>query len=301
MRSIEPLQQMRNTLKQRTGIRLTINDLLVLYRTIANHHHVLSDDLKQQLSELRGTPETAVLVTNLEQMLTTRRRQTPSLLIPIDATRYDPKERLFPSIFRSPLPNFRREHNQLMEQLALVKQAGMFNPQHESVSTFIKQREEYLGDLKAFSDILQHYRIVAASGEGMGTAAIRLIAGLSPSMQQAADNISEQFSVVNETLKGEEVFSNVGQVSSHSSLSRFTSAKDDNERKTLVWGIMTDKDNRLVITLRDFREPVTTLARSGHPKLAHQITQEFLTAYLDGVYRFAAEVEEIIQVSFQPK
>lgn len=300
-RLIEPLQRMRQSLKQRTGLRLTINDILVLYRTIANHHHILSGDIKNKLAPLRANPETALLITNLEKSLTERRAQTPSLLIPIDASRHDPKERLFPSIFRSPLPDFRSEHNKLMEQHMLVSQASVFNRQNESVDAFIKQRESYLGYLKAFGEMMQHHRKIAVSGESMGTAAIRLIAGLSPGLQQAADSLSDQFAVVNENIKGEEVFSNVGRVSSNSSLTRFASAKDDNIRKVLVWGIMTDHQDRLIVTLRDFREPILALARAGHAPIAHQITNDFLNAYIDGVYRFAAEVEGIIQVSSKPR
>ena len=218
--------------------------------------------------------------------------------MPVATTR---KNAYFRASFRSPLPDFRSEHGKLMKHHELASQASLFNPKHESVDAFLKEREQYLGYLKAFSEMMQHHRKIATSGEGMGTAAIRLIAGLSPGLQQAADSLSEQFAVVNETIKGEEVFSNVGRVSPNSSLARFSSAKDDNVRKVLVWGIMTDNHDRLIITLRDFREPVAALVKAGYPNLAHQVTYEFLNAYMDGVFRFATEVEEIIKVSFKPK
>ena len=72
------------------------------------------------------------------------------------------------------------------------------------------------------------------------------------------DSLPGTFDVINDVIKGQEVFSNVGPVSASSSLTRFNTAKDDNEKKVLAWGIMTDAKGVMHISLRDARPHVVT-------------------------------------------
>lgn len=43
--------------------------------------------------------------------------------------------------------------------------------------------------------------------------------------------------------------------------SRFISAKDDNESKVLVWGIMTDDHEYMHLSIRDFRPACACVAQ----------------------------------------
>ncbi|MEO0560804.1 MAG: hypothetical protein AAF125_01725, partial [Chloroflexota bacterium] len=293
---LEPITRTRKALKARTGLRLTVNDILVLYRTVFNDYYIPSDRLNEMLGALAQNSQGVVLSRNLQAMLKSRRSQNPSLLIPMDATQFDPKERLFPSTFRSPLPNFRNEHDGLFE-LRQAARKDKITINRTALNHFLERRTLYLGYLQAFGELMERYREIATRGESMGTAAIRLIAGLPKAMQQNVDEIPGQLTVVNEAIKGEEVFSNVGRVVAGSSITRFASAKDDNDKKILVWGIMTDDEDNLVITLRDFRPEVVDIYRKGHPDVAKAITQDYLDAYLNGLVRFVEEMEEIIATS----
>lgn len=294
---LAPLNETRRVLQTRANVRLTINDLLVLYRIIFNRYYAPSSDLGTQLQRLRGEPRGQVLARQVDNMIGNLRQSNPSLLIPIDASRFDPKERIFPSTFRNPLPDFYQEHQNLVTLRGQAFQRRLFRSNADAIDTFFAARQDYLGYLSAFGEVMQTYRKIAISGESMGAAAIRLIAGLPGAMQKIADEIPGHLSVVNEAIKGEEVFSNVGQVTPISSLARFASAKDDNDKKVLVWGIMTDANGQLYVTLRDFRAPVLDLVREGQHDTAQMITYDFLRAYVEGLYTFANELKEIIATS----
>ena len=94
-------------------------------------------------------------------------------------------------------------------------------------------------------------------------------------------------------IKGREVFSNVGQVAPTSTLTRFISAKDDNEKKTLIWGIMTDHRGVLHITLRDFRPHVKLFYELDNLSVANRITQDYLNTYVDGMNRYINDLKRI--------
>ncbi|MEL6271417.1 MAG: hypothetical protein AAFR22_16535, partial [Chloroflexota bacterium] len=294
---IAPLQNLRKSLKTRTKLRLTINDLLVLYRTIFNTYYQPSPQVQNALKTLGKDKRGSVLVRQIEAMFKKLGETSPSLLIPIDASRYDPKERLFPSLFRSPLPSFHVEHNRLVQLRDQAIQRRVFGSNRKAIEQFERERQNYLGYLSAYTEVMLRFREIATSGESMGATAIRLIAGLPQGLQKLADEVPGQISVVNDTIKGDEVFSNVGRVTRGSSIARFASAKDDNDKKVLVWGVMTNDVDELYITLRDFREPVLNIVREGHLEIAQLITQDFLDSYMAGLYRFAQEMSDIIATS----
>jgi hypothetical protein len=268
-----------------------VNDLLVLFRTVFNQCYQISPQLERSLNEFRKKGDRN-LSQAVDEMLANLKESNPSLLIPIDAGRINPKDRIFPSTFRSPLLDFYRRHT---ETLSLLHDANrsLFH-RAENRERFNTSRQEYLSNVLAFGEIMRRYREIAIGGESMSTTAIRLIAGLPGAMQRLADGLPGHFSFINEAIKGEEVFSNVGQVTPGSSISRFASAKDDNDKKVLVWGIMSDNNNTLYITLRDFRPSIIALAQAGHSNLAQAITQDFVEVYCREFHRFISEVISIV-------
>jgi hypothetical protein len=137
---------------------------------------------------------------------------------------------------------------------------------------------------------------ITRQGESLSTAAIQYLANLPASMQGTLDMIPQHVGALNEILKGEEVFSNVGQVVRSGSLIRFMSAKDDGASKTLVWGIMGDPQRQLRITLRDFRPFIAQLYALNRADIAHLLTQDYLEAYAQGLNQFAEELAKIAQV-----
>ena len=94
-------------------------------------------------------------------------------------------------------------------------------------------------------------------------------------------------------LKGTEVLSNLGAAAKSSSITRFITAKDDNEQKQLTWGILTDAQGIMTITLRDFRPHVAILYNTKRKDLANLIAQDFLDTYVQGFNQFIQEVTQI--------
>jgi len=93
------------------------------------------------------------------------------------------------------------------------------------------------------------------------------------------------------------VFSNLGVVAKGSSLCRFHSARDDNEKKTLVWGIITDMHNVMHVSLRDFRPHVRLLSARGHRDMAIRIAQEYLDEYVNGLNQYIQELQQVTWAS----
>ncbi len=293
--SITPIHDVRRMLANTTRprIHVTVNDILVMYRSFFNQVYQPSPAILQSLDRLIKQRDHKALALAVLQDFQERATTNPSLLIPIDATQINPADRIFPSTFRNPLPDLHKNHQRTFELLykANHKRFGKKSVLQE----FQQARTEYLSMLGAFASVMHRYRKIATDGQSASTMAIRLIAGLPGSMQKLVDGIPGQFTVMNDAIKGEEVFSNVGQVAVGSSLSRFASAKDDNDKKILVWGIMTDNDSQLCISLRDFRPPITMLALMGHQELAQQITQDFLNSYVVNLMKFIQEFKDILQ------
>ncbi len=127
-------------------------------------------------------------------------------------------------------------------------------------------------------------------GEGFSTAAIKMLGHMPPALQRTLDLLPQKIGLLNDVLKGEEVFSNVGRVARGSSLVRFSSARDDGVTKTMVWGILTDDGGRMHITLRDCRPHAGGLARIGQSSLAQRVAQDYLDAYVRGLNRYVTEV-----------
>jgi len=68
-----------------------------------------------------------------------------------------------------------------------------------------------------------------------------------------------------------------------STRARYITAKGDNDRKPLVWGVITDANEVMRIRLRDFRSHVGMLDASGCRELAVGVSQGYLHAYARGL------------------
>jgi serine/threonine protein kinase len=219
-----------------------------------------------------------------------QRAINPALLIPMDASGVDPRLRLYPATFRNPLPELLTRLDRCNALVVRLKQ----QPDPATLAIFEQERSALFADLYNFGAALQALKQVTMRGEGFTTAALRLLGHLPKSMQHLLDLIPQKFGVLNEILKGREVFSNVGQVVATSMLTRFASARDDGETKLLVWGVMSDAKGRLVVTLRDFRPHVAPLIACGRADLAEALAQDYLDDYAAGVNALIRRIQRVL-------
>ncbi len=290
--NIKACMDLRKQFKQRNDLlSLTINDLLVLYRAIHAATYKPSEKLQEEIKKLSTTkPE---ISTMLHQVVEEGSRTNPSILIPIDASLKTPRERIYPLNVEVPLIelNLLSLHNQTMKLLNAYENAT----QEKTVvyAGFDHYQRLYLASLAGFGAYLTRAKEMATQGQNVSAGAIKLLAHLPSPLQKLLDKIPEKFDLLNNLLKGREVFSNVGAVVSGSTLTRFITAKDDNTQKQLAWGVMTDAKNVMHIHLRDFRPHVDTLLAIGRKDLASLITQDYLDAYTDGLNAFVRDLLKI--------
>jgi hypothetical protein len=190
-----------------------------------------------------------------------------------------------------------RLHQDVLALLTAAVRADQANPK-KAFGEFEQRRAEYLRSLGGFGELLAKYREIALRGESSSTQSIKMLAHLPPAIQQLFTSIPSKFDVMNEVIKGEEVLSNIGRVSKGSSLRRFITAKDDNELKTLCWGVLTDDRDMVHLSLRDFRPHVKLLHECGMAKLAQQVIQEYLDAYINGFMHYLDELNRITVARF---
>jgi hypothetical protein len=293
--ALDRIQQLRDLLKRRhRTLTLTVNDFLILGRTLQAAHYEPSPQLARALEGFRSkarTSEERQAVAQMDATLAEARSLAPALLIPMDASWADPCQRVFPTTFRNWLAG---EMLQLHQRTFDAYHAYSAKPSPATWRAFESSRSELLGYLRAFGQILRALKDVTMRGESFNTATIKLLAHLPAGMQRFLDQIPQRFSALNEVIKGDEVFSNVGRVAPGSSLVRFISAKDDGQAKHFVWGILTDDAGQMVVTLRDFRPHVEALLRANQGDLAQLITQDYVDAYVAGVNRLVDEWTRIV-------
>ncbi|MBE0670748.1 MAG: hypothetical protein IH588_09185, partial [Anaerolineales bacterium] len=182
-------------------------------------------------------------------------------------------------------------HSQTMKMLDAYENAT----QEKTViyEGFDRLQRLYLASIAGFGSYLSRAKEIAVQGQSPSVGAIKLLAHLPHPVQKLLDKIPEKFELLNNLLKGREVFSNVGAVVSNSTLTRFITAKDDNDQKELAWGVMTDAKNVMRIHLRDFRPHVSTLLSIGRKDLASLITQDYLDAYANGLNAYVHDLSRI--------
>jgi len=215
----------------------------------------------------------------------------------MDASLKIPRERIYPLNLEVPLVelNLLSLHEQTMKMLAayedsLEDRAAMY-------ANFDRYQRVYLASLAGFGAILNKAKEIAIQGESASVGALKLLAHLPTSLQHILDKIPERFELLNNLIKGREVFSNVGAVAKISALTRFITAKDDNTQKELAWGVITDAKSVMRISLRDFRPQVTALFSIGRKDLANMVTQDYLDAYADGFNDYIGDLSRIASAS----
>jgi hypothetical protein len=288
---------LRKDFKQRNDrIELTVNDLLVLYRAIHAATYTPSRKVTDEIQRLSATkPEVAAA---LRQLVEEGSRTNPAILIPMDASLKTPRDRVYPMNVEVPLAdlNLLAMHAQTLNMLDAFESAQK-GDRTVIFASFNRMQRNYLSTLAGFGAYLARAKEMAAQGDSPAAGAIKLMAHLPLPIQRLLDKIPERFEVLNNLIKGREVISNVGAVVPSSTLTRFMTAKDDNNQKQLAWSIITDANSVLRIHLRDFRPHVQTLLNIGRRDLANLITQDYLASYAEGFNRFIRDLSRITTAS----
>jgi hypothetical protein len=294
--NIRAIVGLRKLFKQRSDLlKLTVNDLLVLYRAI---HAVTYQPAQKLVSEIEALARSGPTRDAARAALDALRDQSnPAILIPVDASLSSPFERLYPMSFDVPLGDLDllRLHDQTLDALLAYKSGS--GDRSAAYEEFDRLQREYLATLAGFGAVLSRAKEIALSGEGASSGTIRLLAHMPRPLQRLLDQIPSKIDLLNDIIKGREVFSNVGAVASTSTLTRFITAKDDNEKKTLAWGVITDAEGVMTITLRDFRPHVRLLVESGQAELAQTMTQHYLDAYVQDLNDYIADLRRITLAS----
>ncbi|MFN8412597.1 MAG: hypothetical protein U0Z26_09440 [Anaerolineales bacterium] len=287
---------LRKQFKQRNDqIQLTINDLLVLYRAIHAASYKPSRKLLDEIALLMQTkPDIAA---SIRQLVEEASRTNPSILIPVDASQRVPRERVYPLNVDVPVHDLNLMELHMQTTRLLNGYESSKEDRGAMFAAFNQHQKVYLASLAGFGAYFTRAKEVAISGQSASVGAIKLLAHLPLPLQRLLDKIPERFELLNNLLKGREVFSNVGAVHLSSTLTRFTTAKDDNEQKQLAWGVMTDAKNVMRISLRDFRPHVASLLGIGRKDLANLIVQDYLEAYAEGFNAYIKDLSRITSAS----
>ncbi len=294
--NMKSLALLRKSLPQRhANLSLTVNDLLILYRCKFSQDYRYSPKVENALLQLQAENNSqATEAYNLvKEALAKLQSSNPSILIPLDASGMNPRERLYATTFRNPFTEMWSIYDSSSK--ALSRYAVNQNQTHWA--DFSNARGLLLTQLNYFGELLRAYKRVAIQGGSTSTATMKLLAHMPDYLRRILDQIPQRIEVLNDVVKGEEVMSNVGRVSKGASVTRFISAKDDNENKTLVWGIITDDTETLHISLRDFRPYVAALTELNRLDLAQMIVTDAVESFTAGFNQFVARLLDIVNTN----
>ncbi|MCB8962860.1 MAG: hypothetical protein H6651_21285 [Ardenticatenales bacterium] len=289
---LSAMLSLRQLFKRRSDLlQLTVNDLLVLYRAIHAASYQPHPDIIDQLEQLARSRTGATAAREALAAVRNEAGKNPAILIPIDATPLSPRDRVHPMCFEVPLQelDLLAMHERATQNLGLYGTA-FGEPEYER---FDRVQRHYLALLAGFGQLFSAARELATRGESASVGSIRLLAYMPTSWQRLLDRIPNQVGLLNDLIKGQEVFSNLGAAPRDSSIARFMTAKDDNENKALVWGVVTDAHGVMRITLRDFRPHVAALLAVGRADLAEFITKDYLNAYVMGLNDYIRDLRRI--------
>lgn len=278
-------------------IYLTVNDLLILYRAIHALTYRPDPNLLAILEQLGRNRRQETAAKQALQALRSTGEKNPAILIPIDASRRVPRERIYPLVFTPPLHelDLLSLHDRTLKALSTYKEES--GDRDAAYAEFDRLQREYLAALAGFGQVLSRAKEVATRGESASAGSIKMLAKMPTAVQRLLDQIPNRFEVLNDLIKGREVFSNVGAVVPGSTLRRFNTAKDDNEKKTLVWGVLSDADGVMHISLRDFRPHVAALSAVGQRQVAGEIAQHYLDTYAHGLNEYLRDLRRITMAS----
>ena len=292
--NLKAILNLRKLFKLRSDLlQLTVNDLLILYRAIHAITYRLSPVLTSEVKQLAGSGTTASAAQAVLDELENTREINPAIMIPIDASQYSPRERLYPMSFEVPLNelDFVTLHAQTLQALIAYEQGS--GDRTQLYAKFDRLQRSYLAALAGFGSVLSRAKEIALLGESASVGSIKLLANMPAPLQRMLDNVPGRFDVLNDIIKGREVFSNVGAVASTSTLTRFITAKDDNDKKTLAWGVITDAQGAMRISLRDFRPYVSLLEAANRKDLAQRLTNDYLVSYVRGLNQYVIELRRM--------
>lgn len=296
--NIKAIMLLRDLFKQRGDLqKLTVNDILVLYRAIHAAQYEPDPTLTAALEARTRDRATRTAAAAALDAINRDTGTNPAILIPVDASKRDPRARLHPMSFSVPL-----EALDLLNLHRRTSQA-LYHYHHSGTNyeMFNTLQRRYLMALSTLGELFSQAKGVAAAGESASVGTIKLLAHLPGGVQHMLDQIPHRFDVLNDIIKGSEVLSNVGAVVPSSTLTRFLTAKDDNEQKRLAWGVMTDSEKVMYITLRDFRPHVALLVATGYQDLANRIAQDYLDAYAHGLNEFIRNLLQITLASWETR
>ena len=296
MVNLRSILSLRTLFKQRSDLlQLTVNDLLILFRAIHAETYKPSPDLMAELEAMLKDPKLHHAAK--DALAAIQKTDNPAILIPVDASVASPSDRLYPMSFNVPLNelNLIEIHQQTMA--ALKDYQNSAGDRTEKYRRFDELQRNYLGTLAGFGAVLSRAKEIALTGESVSSSTIRLLAHLPRPLQRLLDGIPAKVDVLNDIIKGREVFSNVGAVVPSSTLTRFITAKDDNEQKTLVWGVITDSSRVMRVSLRDFRSHVRSFYAAGEYQMPQRITQHYLATYAQRLNTFINDLRYITLAS----
>lgn len=292
--NVKAMLRLRKAFKQRSDlIDLTINDLLILYRAVHAVTYQPAPKLVTQLQKLSQASAAREAAETALEVLQPAKPMSPAIVIPVDASQRNPRDRLYPMTFEVPLHDL--DLLNLHQRAVAAQQA--YERGHLDYAQFNKLRGRYLRFLAEFGRMLNQAKQIALTGESASVGTIKMLAHLPTPLQRMLDQVPSRFDILNDLIRGREVFSNVGAVAPGSTLTRFITAKDDNDKKTLAWGVITDARGVLRLSLRDFRPHLALLVAAGHQNLAASLVQDYLDSYAAGLNRFIADLRTITETS----
>ncbi|MCP5101324.1 MAG: SUMF1/EgtB/PvdO family nonheme iron enzyme [Chloroflexi bacterium] len=273
---------------------VTVNDLLLLYRAIHAIAYRPAPAMVRLLTSMQAQASSRDAATTALKAIGTVYTSNPAILIPVDASRSNPRDRVAPMTFEVPMTHLDmiNRHQQTLAALSVYERSA--RNRKVAYAHFNKLQHDYLTMLASLGRVLKSLKEKALIGESLSIESIKLIANLPTPLQRQLDKIPSYFDEINDVIKGREVFSNVGVVAPNSSLIRFITAKDDNEKKELVWGAITDTNGILRVTLRDFRPHVRQLTAVRRHDVAVLITNDLLNSYATGLNQFVRDLLRIM-------
>lgn len=300
---LKPILALRKLFKQRSDLLiLSVNDLLILYRVIHAFTYRLDPELEEALKHVAQSSKKGESVVRAAlTSIATSQNVSPAILIPIDATLCSPRERVYPMVFEVPLHDLDLLGLHEETTIALEEFEAEGGERTAAYARFDHLQREYLATLASLAEVLSRAKEIGVHGESTSVETIKLLAHMPKPVQRLLDRIPNRFDVLNDLIKGREIFSNIGAVVPGSSLTRFATAKDDNEKKDLGWGVVTDADGNMRITLRDFRAHVSQLKALDQKELAVQLAQDYLNKYAEGLNDYVQQVHHITSTSRETK
>jgi hypothetical protein len=296
--NLKAILALRKLLKQRSDLlQLTVNDLFVLYRAIHAVTFQPDPGLIAALERLTHEEATEQAARAALAALDPSRQVNPAILIPVDASQRSPRDRLYPLNLEVPLNelDLLDLHRRVVKALDAYR--GAVGSSTALYAEFDQLQRTYLATLAGFGAVMSKAKEIALRGESASTGALKLLAHMPAPLQRMLDQIPGRFDLLNDIIKGREVFSNVGAVAPTSTLTRFITAKDDNDKKMLAWGVITDAQGVTRVTLRDFRPHVGMLQACGRRDLAARITQDYLESYAHGLNDFVRDLQRVTLAS----